>query len=94
MATSGDYATRFSDDYVRHHIFNPATGQSPPELASVTVLAPSGLLADGLSTAILVLGQVRGFQLLRSFPGTEALVINKDGRTAQTANFPLVDRPD
>ena len=63
MATSGDYATRFDDEYRRHHIFNPATGGSPTELASATIVAPSGLDADGLATAVMVLGQERGLKL-------------------------------
>ncbi|MEO8599738.1 MAG: FAD:protein FMN transferase, partial [bacterium] len=56
IATSGDYATVFSSDFVHHHIFDPASGDSPPTLASVTVAAPTGILADGLSTAFMVMG--------------------------------------
>jgi thiamine biosynthesis lipoprotein len=89
MATSGDYATRFSDDYVRHHIFDPATGQSPRELASVTVTAPAGLDADGLATAILVLGLEKGLKLLQAFPKAEAFLVLKDSQTVSTPGFPL-----
>ncbi len=89
MATSGDYATRFSDDYLRHHIFDPATGQSPRGLASVTVTAATGLDADGLATAIMVVGRERGLNLLHSFPGAEVFLITKDGRTIRTARFPI-----
>jgi thiamine biosynthesis lipoprotein len=88
MATSGDYATRFSDDLVEHHIFDPATGCSPRELASATVVAPTGLDADGLSTAIMVVGRERGIKLLASFPGAEAFLVFKDGRSVTTPNFP------
>lgn len=89
LATSGDYATRFSDDYLRHHIFDPATGRSPRELASATVVATAGLEADGLSTAIMVLGRERGLKLLQSFPGAEAFLVLKDGLTIITPRFPL-----
>ena len=89
MATSGDYATRFSDDFLRHHIFDPATGRSPEELSSATIVAPSGLEADGLSTSVLVLGAERGLQLLPSFPGAEAFLVFKNGRTRMTPHFPL-----
>lgn len=88
MATSGDYATRFTDDYVRHHIFDPANGQSPWELASATVTAPAGLDADGLATAILVLGHEKGLKLLRTFPKAEAFLVLKDGQTVSTPGFP------
>jgi thiamine biosynthesis lipoprotein len=88
MATSGDYATAFSNDFLRHHIFDPATGRSPQELASVTVVAPSGLDADGASTAVMVMGAKRGMKLLESFPGAEAFLVLKDGRTIKTPRFP------
>jgi len=88
MATSGDYAARFSDDYVRHHIFDPANGKSPKESASVTVTAPAGLDADGLATAILVLGRDKGLKLLRTFPKAEAFLVFKDGQTVSTPGFP------
>jgi thiamine biosynthesis lipoprotein len=89
MAASGDYATRFSDDYLRHHIFDPTTGRSPQELASVTVVATTGLDADGLATAVLVLGQDQGLKLVSLFPRAEAFLVLKDGRTVRTPSFPL-----
>jgi len=90
LSTSGDYATGFDDDRVRHHIFDPATGGSPGELASATVVAASGLDADGLSTAIMVLGAEGGLRLLRSYSGAEAFLVLKDGRTVMTPGFPKV----
>jgi thiamine biosynthesis lipoprotein len=68
-ATSGDYHTAFSPDFSDHHIYDPATGFSPRGLASVTVTAPSGLVADGLSTACMVLGRERGAALVAGEPG-------------------------
>ena len=35
LATSGDYESTFSADFAKHHIFDPHTGKSPRELASV-----------------------------------------------------------
>lgn len=88
MATSGDYATRFSDDFREHHIFDPRTGKSPAELASVTVLAPSGLLADGLSTACMVMGAERSLALAGRMERVDILCIGKDGRQSRSAGFP------
>ena len=68
-ATSGDYNMSFSDDRADHHIFDPATGRSPRALSSVTVTAPTGLAADGLSTACMVLGRARGSGLVAARPG-------------------------
>ncbi len=88
MATSGDYETRFGDDHARHHIFDPATGESPQELASVTVLAPTGLQADGLSTAMMVIGAERSLALAASMPGVDVLCITKTGKLRLSAGFP------
>ena len=52
LATSGDYETTFSADFSRHHIFDPHTGESPRELASVSVLAPTAMSADAFYTLI------------------------------------------
>lgn len=87
LATSGDYETTFSDDFSRHHILDPHTGESPGELASVSVLAPTAMSADALSTALFVLGAKRGMEFLRHYPDTDALLIPKDGRRMATAGF-------
>jgi FAD:protein FMN transferase len=78
-ATSGDYETTFSADFADNHIFDPATGRSPLGLASVTVEAPSGALADGLSTAAFVLGPEKGARLVARWPGTRMHAVAKDG---------------
>jgi thiamine biosynthesis lipoprotein len=90
LATSGDYASPFTQDFLHHHIFDPATGDSPIELASVTVLAPTGLEADGLSTAFMVMGARRSHALATHLPGVDLLTIGKDGRRWKSAGFPAV----
>ncbi|MEE7489834.1 FAD:protein FMN transferase [Methylobacterium oryzae] len=77
-ATSGDYNMSFSDDRADHHIFDPATGRSPGFLSSVTVTAPTGLVADGLSTACMVLGRERGAALVAAHPGCAVRFTGKD----------------
>lgn len=88
VATSGDYESVFTPDYLHHHIFDPAVGDSPRELASVTVMAPTGMLADGLSTACMVLGRERAALLAASLPGVDLLAIDKQGREWRSAGFP------
>jgi thiamine biosynthesis lipoprotein len=87
VATSGDYETSFSNDRMHHHIFDPATGDSPPELASVTVLAPSGIEADGLSTAFMVLGSRGAHALAARLPGVDLLTIDKRGQVRRSPGF-------
>ena len=87
-ATSGDYACAFTPDLRHHHIFDPASGASPTELASVTVLAPTGLEADGLSTAFMVMGARRAHALAAHLPGVDLLTIRKDGARWKSSGFP------
>ena len=88
LATSGDYATAFGSDRRDHHIFDPHTGRSPQELASVSVVAPTATQADALSTALFVLGADGGLALLEATPGADALFVLKDGTTLATSGFP------
>jgi thiamine biosynthesis lipoprotein len=55
------------------HILDPRTGQPVERAGSVTVVAPSGWLADGLSTALFVLGEREGLELVAEFPGVRVL---------------------
>lgn len=87
VATSGDYYQPFSPDMRLHHILNPRTGQSSPELASCTITAPSGVLADGLATACMVVGPDNAIDLLASFPGCEGYFIDKDLSVRKTSGF-------
>ncbi len=80
-ATSADNATTWRSDFSEHHIVEPWSGRSPRALASVCVIADSGMLADGLSTAAMVLGQVRARALMAKIaPGSSVLFITKDGQ--------------
>jgi len=57
IATSGDYERYFIKNGKRYcHILNPFTGYPPRFYRSVTVEAETAFLADGLATAIFVMG--------------------------------------
>lgn len=88
IATSGDYECSFTPDYRHHHIFDPSKGESPDELASVTVLAPTSLLADGLSTAFMVMGWERASALAAQLQAVDLMAIDKQGRERRSAGFP------
>ena len=62
MATSGDYANYREIDGIRFsHTIDPRNGRPiSHNLASVTVLHPSCMMADGLATLINVLGPKEG----------------------------------
>ncbi len=78
VATSGDYQKFFKKGGRRaSHIVDPRTGKPLVGGAiSVTVLAPTCALADGLATAISVLGPAQGLKLVASY--------NAKGRAVET----------
>ncbi len=64
MATSGDYFNYYEIEGKRYsHTIDPRTGKPVThKLASVSVMQKSCMIADGLATAIDVLGPEKGYQ--------------------------------
>ncbi|KZN13366.1 FAD:protein FMN transferase [Marinomonas sp. TW1] len=64
VATSGDYRNYFEKNGVRYsHTINPLTGKPiTHRLVSVTVIDKTTTMADGLATAITVLGPEKGLE--------------------------------
>jgi thiamine biosynthesis lipoprotein len=87
IATSGDYRNYFEyNGKVYSHTINPKTGY-PVEhnLASVTVIASNCMKADGLATAVMVMGKDAGMQYIESIGSTEAyFIVRKDKTTYET----------
>jgi thiamine biosynthesis lipoprotein len=88
IATSGDYQNFFTPDYKYNHIIDPSTGVSPPELSSVTVIAPDTIAADALTKACFVMGREEGLRFIETIPDTEALFIDKQLNGYRTGGFP------
>ena len=86
--TSGAYQRYFEHDGKRyHHIIDPRTGYpSESGIASVTVISPSSMQADALSTSIFILGK-DAISLCDNFPDTDALIIMENGSIVTTENF-------
>ena len=68
VVTSGGYERYFEQDGVTyHHIIDPATGKPVQNnLVSVTIISRDGTYADGMSTALFVLGKERAVSYWKS----------------------------
>lgn len=80
VSTSGDYRNYFEQDGRRYsHTFDARTGAPVLHtLASVTVIHPSALMADGLSTLLLILGPERGWDYAETHDIGAFFVIRAD----------------
>lgn len=76
VATSGDMWQYVEIDGLRYsHIVDPRTGIGLTDHSSVTVIAPDAITADGLASAVSVLGPKKGIELIDATPNTAALIM-------------------
>jgi thiamine biosynthesis lipoprotein len=88
VATSGDYRNYYETDGVRYsHLINPNTGYPiRHNLVSVTVVHPSSMTADGLATALNVMGKEKALALADSYNIAVLLITKeKDGYNEYTS---------
>ena len=81
-ATSGDYRNyRVQDGVLYSHILDPRSGRAVlSDTASVTVVAPSCMDADGMATALFVMGAEEGLAWVEGRPEVEAMfLVRGDG---------------
>ncbi len=86
FATSGDYRIFFEIDKVRYsHVIDPRSGYPVSNgVVGVSIIANNCTLADGLATAIMVMGVKKGIILLNRLDNVEGLIVveNSDGSLA------------
>jgi FAD:protein FMN transferase len=81
VATSGDYERFFIHEGKRyHHIFNPRDGFPTEGCQSVTIVTKDCITADGLATAVFVLGSEKGYSLCQKLEGVDCLIVDKEGK--------------
>lgn len=79
MATSSDAHTVFTEDRLNHHIVDPHSGYSPQHWSSVTVVARSAALADGLTKVFFMAPPSRIKQIASNWQ-VAVILQDKQGR--------------
>jgi thiamine biosynthesis lipoprotein len=76
VSTSGD-AWQFVEIGGRRysHVLDPTTGVGLTDHSQVTIVAPDGITAEGLSKAVSVLGPKKGLKLVEDTPGAAAFIL-------------------
>lgn len=69
------------------HVVDPRSGWPLSENRQALVIAPDATLAEVLSTALLVLGEVEGMALVEARPGCEGFLQDASGRSWETSGF-------
>lgn len=77
FATSGDYRNFFMAGGKRYsHVIDPRTGRAVTNrVVSVSVTAETCTLADGLATALMVMGPEEGRALVNRLAGVECFIV-------------------
>jgi len=93
LATSGDYRNYFEQDGTRYsHTIDPRTGYPVKhKLASVSVIAQTCMEADALATALMVMGEVKGYQFALA-QGISAYFIYREGAEFVSKSTPEFER--
>ncbi len=84
MATSGDYRIFFEvDGRFYSHVLDPRSGRPVSNgVVSATVVAANCTVADGLATALMVMGPQKGLELVNRLDAVACLIVVRrpDGR--------------
>ncbi len=77
FATSGDYRNFFEVDGVRYsHVIDPRTGFPVSNgVVSVSIISANCTLADGIATAVMVMGVKKGLEMIDRLDGVEGLIV-------------------
>jgi thiamine biosynthesis lipoprotein len=77
FATSGDYRNFFTVDGIRYsHVMDPRTGFPVSNgVVSASIISGNCTMADGLATAVMVMGAKKGLEMIDRLDGVEGLIV-------------------
>jgi thiamine biosynthesis lipoprotein len=85
LFTSGNYERFRQDEEQRYpHILDPRSGWPVEDVASATVIAAEGMLADGAATALIVAGLEEWPEVARAIQLEQVLVVDDQGTVFMT----------
>lgn len=89
VATSGDYRNFRTWGGERYsHEIDPRTGRPVRNnVASVSVIADTAMFADGLATALMVMGEEKGLSLVNRLERVDCLFIIRDEKASKGKGF-------
>jgi thiamine biosynthesis lipoprotein len=63
-------------------------GQPVESAQSISVIAPTAMASDFLSTALFVLGVQSGLSFINNLPGVEAMIVDRAGKQHFSPGWP------
>src|SRR5213079_2954113 len=93
LANSGDTFQRLEIGGKRYsHIVDPRTGIGLTDHSLVTVIAPDGITADSLATAVSVLGPEKGIKLVENTKGAAVHITRLPGNEIEMSESSRFNR--
>ena len=89
FATSGDYRNFFEINGIRYsHVIDPRTGFPVSNgVVSASIVSSNCTMADGIATAVMVMGMKNGLEMINRLDGVEGLIV------VEKNNVGLADYP-
>lgn len=94
IATSGNYRRgEWVNGQWYSHIVDPRNGRPASDIISATVVSPNATDAGALATAFNIVTPAEAEALAASIPGTEYLLINKNGERIASKGWAAIELP-
>ena len=88
VVTSGDYERYYEIDGIRfNHIINPKLLKPADNNKAVTIICDNAALADVLSTALFIMPNKDGLEIINNLENCEAIVIDSNGEKHFSSSF-------